>query len=399
MNKKISVGATIAVAALAVAITFCVTVNFMTDRFERQLGALENLRRTYEKTQELDDVIAQNAYFTITDIQRDDNIGRAYASALREAGDRYAYYYTAEEYTARETENAGGGAGFGISVKPTAEDEMKVYNVLRGSPADSAGLRPGDIILSVGDAEADGFNALADALDGAEGTVKLTVRRGEEKKEFSVSPGDYTVTSVYAERVGGIAVVRITAFHADTDEQFISLINELSQDASVTGLVFDLRQNGGGLLTSVVNMLDRLLPAGVVVTEKDKNGKEIDRFSSDATSLDLPMAVLVDKGTASASELFACAMRDYDKAKLVGEETYGKGCVQTTHPFSDGSALTFTTALYYPPASDNFDGKPLKPDEEVLLSEEQKENFYSLTPENDPQLIAALDLLSSPAAN
>ena len=398
MNKKISVGAMIAAVAVAVAITFCVTVNAMTERFDRQLGEVQEMKGTYEKMREIDNTVAQNAYYTVTDTLRDDNIGRAYAAALQEAGDRYAYYMTAEEYAAREEASAGKSDGFGIVVRKDSGDTMLITQVIHGSPAFDAGLRPADIVLSIADGEgsvlASGpYDKLAAVLQNVSGPVTLTVLRGEEEKTFSVTPGDYTVDSAYVQRVGNTAVVHITAFNADTDEQFLSLINGIAFDEDVTGVVFDLRQNGGGLLASVVNMLDRLLPEGIIVTEKDRSGKETARFTSDATSLNLPMAVLVDDATASAAELFACALRDYGKAKLVGTATYGKGCVQTTYTFPDGSALCFTTALYYPPASDNFDGTPLAPDVAVTLSEEEKQNFYSLTEKTDPQLAAALELV------
>ena len=174
-------------------------------------------------------------------------------------------------------------------------------------------------------------------------------------------------------------------------------------DGFVTSaLVFDVRNNGGGLLTTVVNMLDRLLPEGLIVTEKNRDGKEIAKFSSDATKFSKPMTVLVNDMTASASELFACALRDYNKAKLVGEKTFGKGCAQTVFVLSDGSAICFTTAMYYPPASDNFDGKPLKPDVTVEMTEDEIIKFYSLDENTDPQLKKAIEILtenSNGAAN
>jgi len=399
MNKKVSVGLTIAAVAIAVAVTFCLTVNLMTERFNNELGDTQTLKSSYEKLQELERIIAQNAYFEVTDDGFDASLGRACAAALRAAGDEYACYYTAEEYAAREKQGAGENDGFGITVQ-SINGQMTVYSVVHGSPAYQAGIKANDVILAIASETGkplaqNEYASLAATMGKNAGTLIFTVLRGETEKQITVTPSDYKEESVYTERVGTIEVVHITGFLTDTDEQFATVMNNILLDGTVTGIVFDVRQNGGGYLASAVNMLDRLLPEGVIVTEKDKTGKEIARYSSDAACVNLPMAVLVDESTASAAELFACALRDYGKAKLVGNNTYGKGCVQSIYTFSDGSAISFTTALYDPPASENYNGKCLVPDVTVSLTEEQKLSRYALTAETDPQLSAALSLLNN----
>lgn len=400
MSKKISLGATVALAAVAVAVTFCVTVNVMTARFNDQLAQVSELRNRYSALQELETCVNGNAYYMPEEDLRDDSIGQAYAAALRAAGDAYARYLTAEEFAENNRQNDGLSDGLGLTLI-LRNEEAYVYNVVQGSPAKEAGFLPGDVVLSVADGEGktttieDGYETLVEALRGGIGEERtVNIRRGEDKtKSISVVSAEYSAQTVWLEMEGSIAVVHIDGFKSDTDETFITLMDTLAADSTVTGVVFDLRNNGGGLLDTVTAMLDRLLPEGVIVTQVDREGKTVSSVTSDATSFDKPMAVLVNGSCASASELFACALRDYGKAKLVGTETYGKGCVQTTFSLSDGSAICFTTALYNPPSSGNFDGKPLVPDVVVALTEEQSLSLYSLTAETDPQLAAALALL------
>ena len=401
MSKRVSIGVTVAIAAVAVAVTFCVTVDVMTGRFNSQMSEMLSMRSIYSKLQEIGALVDENAYFEPDDELRDENIARAYAQALRDAGDNYARYYTAEEYEQNQKQVSGGGGGLGISLI-NDDNRVYVYNVIHGSPAYVAGMRPGDVITAVSDASgaelasaADGYEKMYEAMKTETGdTLTLSLLRGEEMLSVQVTSAEYSVESVWVEYAGDTAIVRITAFNGDTDERFIEIIDELESNESVTGVVFDVRNNGGGLLTTVVNMLDRLLPEGVIVTQTDKDGNVTAEYKSDDVKFSKPMCVLVNGSTASAAELFSCALRDYDKAELVGTPTYGKGCVQTTYVLSDGSAICFTTAMYNPPSSGNYDGVPLQPDETVELTEEQTIAFYSLTADTDPQLAAAISKVS-----
>ena len=170
---------------------------------------------------------------------------------------------------------------------------------------------------------------------------------------------------------------------------------EAMQQQGAAGLIFDLRNNGGGTLASVEEMLDYILPEGVLVSAEYKNGVREELFTSDAQCVDLPMAVLTNGSTASASELFAAAVRDMGKGVLVGEKTYGKGVMQQTYNLSDGSAIRITIAKFYPPSGVNFDGTGLEPDIAVSLTEDESKYFYRLEPENDSQVRAAIDYFAS----
>lgn len=402
MNKKISVGAAIALAAIAVAATFVITVNFMTDRFNNQMSELQSLRELYSKLQEINNCISSNAYYQPTVDVRNNNMAESYVVALRESGDAYARYYSAEEYAEILKQDAGKNSGIGISIM-NVDESVYVYRVYRGSPAETAGFKAGDTITKVTDSEGktlasskDGYDKLSDKLYMAEGEERVVTLLHEDGTEDNVTivAAEYNNETVWAEYYGETAVIRITAFNSDTDEKFVAIIDEIEKNSEIKGVIFDVRNNGGGQLTTVVNMLDRLLPEGDIVTEKNAKGEEIVKLRSDSKKLSLPMLVLVNESSASASELFACALRDYDKADLIGTDTYGKGCVQTTYVLSDSSAIVFTTAMYYPPASDNFDGKPLEVDVEVKMTEEESLKFYSLDEETDPQLKKALEILA-----
>lgn len=401
MNKKISLGAAITLAAIAVAATFVITVNFMTDRLNTQMAEFQSLRELYSKLQEINNCIATDAYYQPTAEIRNDSMAESYVAALRASGDAYARYYSAEEYAELLKQDAGKNTGIGISIR-SDEKGVYVYRVYRGSPAETAGLKAGDVITKITDADGkvlasskDGYTVLSDKLYMNVGEQRtVTLLRGETEMNIEVSAAEYNNESVWVEYYGSIALIRITAFNTDTDEKFIAIIDSIEADEDIKSIIFDVRNNGGGQLATVVNMLDRLLPEGDIVTEKNAKGEEIAKIRSDGKKLTMPMLVLVNGGSASASELFACALRDYNKADLIGTDTYGKGCVQTTHVLSDSSAIVFTTAMYYPPASDNFDGKPLKPDVVVEMTEEESLKFYSLDENTDPQLKKAIEILT-----
>ena len=241
-------------------------------------------------------------------------------------------------------------------------------------------------------------------LQGEAGTTaEFTVRRGEnyaEEISFSVLRG-YVIEQTVSWHVlddggsiGDIGIVKITSFDAKTPEQFTNAINSLISEG-VTSLVFDVRNNPGGELTSILSILDMLLPEGPIIRIVDSNGKETVR-NSDASEIDMPMAVLINGHTASAAELFSCALQDYNKAVLVGTTTYGKGCMQQIVKLADGSALRVTVSMYNPPYSDNYDGVGVVPD--ILIEADENlssANLYEIADADDNQLMAAASQLRS----
>ncbi len=335
-----------------------------------------------------------NRYFVedISDSELSDGIA---LGAVYSLDDKYSAYYTAEQYSAVLDNNEGLGAGIGVTVTEHPDTgNIYVINVSTGSPADIAGIKAGDSILSVdGKKVADiGFSDAVAAVQGEEGTkCKLTLLRDGKEITTEATRGRFVSTSVFSHMIGTLGYIQITDFNTATVAQFKDAVTA-AQENGATGLIFDVRGNGGGTLDSVEKILDFLLPEGDVVSATYKNGKKEVLFTSDKNEIDLPMAVLCDDDTASASELFAAAIRDFGKGKLVGETTYGKGVMQRTFGLSDGSAVRLTIAYFNPPSGINFNGVGLEPDVSVELNDEQQKYFYFLTDETDPVIAEAVKI-------
>ena len=320
-----------------------------------------------------------------------DLLSEAYIYGL---GDPYSIYFSAEEYNELLRANQGDAYGIGVSIVPSLDPvAIYIYHVYEGSPAQEAGLKDGDRIVAVAGetVTAENYNERVSAVRGTAGSaVTLTVLRDGATFDLDVVRRDHVITSVYARVVDGVGVVEITGFNQATADQFKQAIDTLLKE-DVTALVFDLRGNLGGLVDTTTEMLDVLLPSGELGYAVYNGGKRESMGFSDASEVDLPMAVLVDKDTASSSEYFASALRDFEKGILVGETTYGKGIMQTTYPLGDGSAVRLTVAKFYTKSGTEFHDVGLAPDIEVSLPEGASR--YFLTDEEDSVLRAALDAL------
>lgn len=312
--------------------------------------------------------------------------------------DPYSAYFDAEEYNQKLDDNEGLNAGIGVTVVSHPDNGyIYVVNLSTGSPADLAGIKPGDLITEVDgkDVTELGFStAVANIRGKIDTDCVLTVKRGDETLSLTATRGKYVTTSVFSHMIDTLCYIQITEFNAATVPQFEAAIDD-AIDKKATGLVFDLRGNGGGTLDSVDKILDILLPEGEVVSATYKNGKKKVLFSSDKNEIDLPMMVLCDKNTASAAELFAASIRDFEKGKLIGTKTYGKGIMQETFALSDGSAVRLTVAYFNPPSGINFHKIGLFPDFEVELTEEEQKYYYLLDDQADPVIKKAVEILTS----
>lgn len=312
--------------------------------------------------------------------------------------DPYSAYFDAEEYNQKLDDNEGLNAGIGVTVVSHPDNGyIYVVNLSTGSPADLAGIKPGDLITEVDgkDVTELGFStAVANIRGKIDTDCVLTVKRGDETLSLTATRGKYVTTSVFSHMIDTLCYIQITEFNAATVPQFEAAIDD-AIDKKATGLVFDLRGNGGGTLDSVDKILDTLLPEGEVVSATYKNGKKKVLFSSDKNEIDLPMMVLCDKNTASAAELFAASIRDFEKGKLIGTKTYGKGIMQETFALSDGSAVRLTVAYFNPPSGINFHKIGLSPDFEVELTEEEQKYYYLLDDQADPVIKKAVEILTS----
>lgn len=321
-----------------------------------------------------------------------------YKGAVAGLGDPYAAYYTEEEYRSMLDSTNGSYCGIGVEISQNINSGIvTITRVFEDSPAMEAGILPGDIIYKAGDLEATGndLNMIVSKIKGEEGTKAAlsVVREGEEDYlEFQVERRTIEIQTVSSAVLENhIGYISISSFDDVTSEQFISALDELEAQG-IQGLIVDLRNNGGGLVSSVCAILDRLLPEGLIVYTEDKYGNREEERSDKEHYFDKPMAVLINGNSASASEIFAGAIKDYEMGTLVGTTTYGKGIVQKIYPLSDGTAVKLTVSKYYTPKGNNIHGIGIEPDVEVELDESLKKETV-IPRDKDNQLQKALEVL------
>lgn len=323
----------------------------------------------------------------------------AAASAMVDAlGDRWSHYQTAEEYALYQDAMSNSYVGVGITISVREDEQgLDILEVTPNGPAQEAGVQAGDQLVAVDGTDIRGMTLaeVSDLIKGKEGTsVVLTLIRGEGEVELSVKRK--RIESVVAtgflleDKVG---LITIANFDDRCAQETIEVIETLrSQGAEA--LIFDVRNNPGGYKREMVELLDYLLPEGPLFRTEDYRGRE-EVDTSDEKCLDIPMAVIVNLHSYSASEFFAAALSEYDAAVTVGEKTFGKGYFQNTYALKDGSAVTLSIGKYYTPKGVSLAGVGLTPDVEVPLSEEEFTALLSgeLPAAEDPQIQAALNAL------
>lgn len=304
-----------------------------------------------------------------------------YKGLLQGLNDPYSVYYTKDEYDALKEETSGSYCGIGALVSQNADTGViTAINVFKGSPAEKAGMKNGDIIYKVEDKEVTGedLNNVVAKMKGEKDTkVKINVYRTSEKEyidlEITRDKVDVpTVEHKMLDKSKGIGYIQITQFEEVTYDQFKEALDDLKKQG-MKSVIFDLRNNPGGLYDTVCEMLDDLLPEGTLVYTKDKDGNKQEK-KSDANFLDMPMVVLQNENSASASEIFAGAIQDFGAGKIVGTQSFGKGIVQSIIPLSDGSAVKLTVEKYYTPKGVNIHGKGITPDVKVEISKDGKKD-------------------------
>lgn len=393
MNHKVSVGVTISIAAIVCALTFVVTSFLTLQGFNEKVQAVKEKAEKYERLEALDTYVREHYYSEELDEEALMNgILKGYVAGL---DDPYSTYMTAEEYSAKMTRESGQTIGIGVTVTKADDGMIQVVSVQENSPAEEAGVQPEDRIIAVDGASVAelGYDTAVDHVKGDEGTtVSLTIDRGGKELKLRITRKSYEVVTVHSQMLEGqIGYIRISAFRENTVEQYRDALDGLVANGA-RGLIFDVRNNGGGLLSALSEMLDPLLPEGTIATATYQGGNTETVVTSDAEELNLPMAVLVDGNSASAAELFSASLRDFGKAKLVGTTTYGKGVMQVTRKMEDGGGLTLTVATYQTVLSECYQGVGLTPDIEVEASEET--DVEAMDAATDPQLAAAISLLS-----
>lgn len=332
------------------------------------------------------------------DISVDDMRTGAYKGLLEGLGDPYTCFYTKEEFDALMESTTGTYYGIGAVVQ---QDLRTMYITIVkpyvDGPAYNAGMLPGDIIYMVDDVDITGMdiNNVVAMMKGPEGTkVKVTVVRDGEPDpvELFITRAKIEIETIEYEMLeNDIGYILISGFEEPTPKQFKEAIEDLKKQG-MKGLVLDLRDNGGGLLDAVVEMLDYILPKGMIVYTEDKYGNRDEYKGTDKDVLELPMTVLINGNSASAAEIFAAAMQDYKAATLVGTTSFGKGIVQTILPLTDGTAVKITISRYFTPNGVCIHGKGVTPDIEVELKDELRQ-LVVIPKDQDNQLAVAISLL------
>ena len=322
-------------------------------------------------------------------------ICQGYVGAL---GDPYSAYYDEEQTSALMETTQGEYGGIGVVLTQNLDTGVTAASsVYEDSPAMKAGMKDGDIIYQVEGRDVSGMalEEISGSIKGEKGTtVEITVLRGEEREEVTLTITRDTIqaetvkTRMLEDEIGYLA---ISEFDSVTLEQYREGLAELTAQG-MEGLIVDLRGNPGGNLDTVCEILDLMLPEGLIVYTEDKDGNRQEFTSDEAQEVQVPLAVLVDGNSASASEIYAGAIQDYGIGQIVGTKTYGKGVVQTIYDLKDGTSLKLTVAEYFTPNGRNIDGEGITPDVEVTYQRNEND------PEADNQLDRAVETLQNEMA-
>lgn len=372
---------------LVAAVASCITIFFCLPK--------ETELTPEAKLQEIEQLIEQRY---IGEVDREALYESAAAGMVAGTGDRWSYYMTKEEFVSYQETMANAFVGVGITITETEEGYLEVLKLTPGSGAEEAGIQPGDLVIAAdGKSTVElGMEGAKNAIRGEEGTsVLLTVKRGEETLDFTVERR-YLQTPVATATMlaDNIGLVHIENFDSRCYAETVAAIDTLLAQGA-RALIFDVRNNPGGYKDELVDVLDYLLPEGAVLFRSEDYAGRKEEDTSDARSLDIPMAVLMNGNSYSAAEFFAAALSEYDKAILVGEATTGKGRFQTTFRLSDGSAVNLSIGRYTTPMGVDLSGVGLTPDIPVEISEETAAAIYAGTqdPATDPQIQAAVAAL------
>lgn len=322
------------------------------------------------------------------------NIYKGFAKGL---DDPYAEYYTKKEYKQLTEEDSGEYEGIGISVaKDTDTGYAEIVSVFKDQPAYKAGLKTGDLITAVNKkstVDMELQDVVSEIKNKENKTVVLTIYRDKKSKDYTVKKSSVQLDTVsYKMKNNKTGYIAVSQFLENTGEQFDDAVTDLEKQG-MTSLIIDLRDNGGGLLNACTDMLSRLVEKDkLLVYTKDKEGNKEEFKSDSKKTVDVPIVLLVNGNTASASEIMTGCLKDYGKATVVGTKTYGKGIVQSIMPLPDGSAVKFTIASYYTPNGTNIHKKGIEPDIEVKISDEQWKKAQT-DEKADIQLKKAMEIL------
>ena len=401
MSRKIPLGAGLAVLFIVMAATIAITMKVSMSVYNNLISDLTNRAAMYSSVAEVDELVREDFYGDIDAESVNSNLAEGY---IRGLNDSASFYLTPEEYVSYYNRLLGKMSGTGLTCTFNSESgNLYVTAVAKNSPAETAGFKVGDEITSIDNQEVTKANyaELVGKLVGEKMTnVNVTYKRGNISKTENLIMG-YSIATVSTKAVGTIGIISINAFYENTIAQFSDAVESLTKNGC-TAFIIDVRNCSEGNVKYATKVLDILVPVATdgtaaMATAIDKNGKTITTYPSDSDCVVLPMLVLVNENTSGPAELFACDLRDFGKAELIGTTTKGIGTIQEVHQFADGSAVVLTIAEILPYKSDSYNHIGIKPDYEITLTAEQSEKIGIMSETEDPHMQKALDLLSSQA--
>ena len=368
MNKKISLGIAISLVAIGCAITFVLTWTVSLNIYNSKLGTSEKYEGVYAKLREIDTTVRQNYIGTVSDDSLENATINGYITGI---GDKYASYIAPSAYYELQQTQSGVILGAGFEAEEDTSGYLRITSVYKGSSAELNGVLAGDIITAI-----DGKSLLSmqqgqamERLSGEVGTrLALQLLRDGESISVNLVRQQLEIESVSTRLLdNNIGYIQITSFNAKTAEQFANAMTTMS-GVGAKALIIDVRQNPGGIVSALKPILNQFVPSAIAATVEYSDGSRKTLIETDSTtSVELPIAVLVDGGTVSAAELFAAVLRDECGALIVGSQTFGKGVMQNTYEFSDGSALTLSVGKIYT-RSGTWNETGIKPDYSVELA-------------------------------
>ena len=312
-------------------------------------------------------------------------------------GDPYSQYLTAEEMAKLSETTTGKFQGIGVIISPDEDGTVTVISPIKGSPADRAGIESGDKILKINgkDFSAEKINEASKEMRGEKGTtvkILLLKKKNLKTEEVEIKREEIKIDSIIKDKIGDLGYIGITMFDEETGKDFVKALNELTSEG-VKGIILDMRGNPGGVVDAAVEIGDAILPKTSFVTLKDNKGEVVQDYKLDDSYNDIKMVVLVNEGSASASEILAGAIRDLDRAKIIGKTSYGKGVVQNVMSLPGGDGLKLTTSEYFTPSGKSINKKGIVPDIEVDLPDDV-EGIGIDYKDTDTQLQKAIEVIN-----
>ena len=396
MSKKISLGVAATVALIAMAVTFSLTMVISMNMFNSTVSSVKNKERQYNKLSEIDRFVRAGEYFTIDEDTLNDRLAAGYMNGIN---DKYAVYYTAKEYSEKQSVEKGTLTGIGVAVvNDTSSGYARIIRLYDNSPAAEAGMQVGGFITAINDESTRNITStarLTSKLLGEEGTTTtityLTPDRQEQ--QLNLVHSNYKTPSIYTRQMVAdtCGYIRIDAFTSGTASEFKAAVDDLLQQGA-NSLVFDLRDNTGENLNAALVAADYCVPSGEIAKQQDRDGNVTVLRMSDETEINVPIVCLVNGSTAGSAELFANALRKMAGATLVGTKTAGKGVVLSdAQSFSDGSAAYITVGLLLDNEDQTWNEEGLRPDIDAALSVDEQNAYYDYTLDTDPQISKAVN--------